>query len=112
MNKKFHEHLIETRDLEIELDTLELTSDEKGHLLALAHSSFYHVALDTTLSELPEHAKNTFLENLASKPHDQIWQHLKTVTRDLELKIKAALEGTKQSLLEDIVEAKQKKLAS
>lgn len=112
MNKKFHEHLVETQELEIELDSLDLSTDEKGHLLELAHSSFYHVALDTVLSEIPEEHKKTFLENLASKSHVEIWEHLNNIAQSLEEKIKEAIDGTKQSLLEDIKAAKRDKLAS
>ncbi len=112
MNKHFHEHLVETQELEVELDSLDLSVDEKGHLLEIAHSSFYHVALDTVLSEIPEEHKKTFLENLVSKEHGEIWEHLNSVAQSLESKIKAALETTKESLLEDVKAAKRDKLAS
>lgn len=112
MIKHFHAHLIGAEELEIQLELLDLSIDEKNHLLALAHTSFYHVALDTVLSELPQEHKKTFLENLAVKSHDEIWLHLKSNIQDVEEKVRKAIDATKQAFMDDLKEAKEKKLAS
>ena len=64
MVKHFYSFIIETESLFLEIDSLEISTEEKQHLKSLADSHIHHSILDTILSELMPHDKKLFLEHL------------------------------------------------
>lgn len=109
MKKQFYAHLVQIETLHIEIDSMDLTEEEKNDLKNLINSNFHHSILDTVLSELQEEDKKKFLEHFTSDDHEKIWEHLKSKTAGIEEKIKSKAEKLKEEFLKDIKEAKEKK---
>lgn len=109
MNKKlFYSHLIEISYLDLELDSLDLSDDEKKELKHHVHGSIHYVVLDVVLSELSEDHKKTFIEHLNAENHDALWEHLKDNTQEIEDKIKAATHAVAKEFLGEIHKLKSK----
>lgn len=106
MKQHFYSHLIEIDALHIELDLMDLTSDERHELMSLLEGSVHHLIMDTILSELSEAEKKEFLSHVASEKHDEIWKLLKKV-KDIEHKIRQAADDLKKQMQHDIKEAKK-----
>ncbi|EKD64825.1 MAG: hypothetical protein ACD_50C00290G0002 [uncultured bacterium] len=109
MKKNFYSHLIETSLISLELADLDLSKDERIHLLQLAEDNIHHTILDAILSELSEEDKKTFLHHLSKDDHDKVWEHLKQKIENIEDKIKSAAESIKKELHKDIKELKSRK---
>ena len=108
MKKHFYSSIIEIDSLHLELDKLNLSEEEKTHLVTLIDSSINHVVLDAILSELSEMDKRIFLDYLQRDDHGKIWDHLKGKIDNIEEKIKKAAEDLKKDLNKDIEEVKNK----
>ena len=106
-NKFFYSHLITTTDISLKLTELELSEDEKFHLISLVEANIHSTVVDTVLSELSKEDKKTFLKNLVSNDHEKIWEHLNSRIGKLEDKIRKAAEDLKQNLIKDLLEAKE-----
>lgn len=104
MSKYFYSHLIEIDSLVIELNKMDLSDEEKNHLILLTESSLYHAILETILSELSDEDKKIFLKHLVNEDHDKIWQLLNKKVIDIENKIKKTANDLKIQLHEDIKE--------
>lgn len=109
MNKHFYSHLIRLDSVHIALNDLELTIEERDELTGIMDSSIHHIILDTILSELSAYDKKLFLTHLHSQKHDEIWQLLNEKTKNIETKIRNAVDDLKKELHADIYEAKKKK---
>lgn len=105
--KHFYSHLVETDSLVILINDLDITDDEKGHLISLVDSQLHHAVLDAVLSELSEHDKRLFLKHLLHEEHDEVWRHLNTKVDNIENKIKKVAEDLKKELHEDIKAVKK-----
>ncbi len=108
-NKHFYAHLTETTDIVLELGELDLTPEERIHLLSLIEANIHSAVINTVLSNLDEENKKVFLNNLASDNHSKTWEHLKVNTQGLEEKIKETVKLIKGELLKDIKDAKNQK---
>ncbi len=108
MTTYFYSHLIETESLIVALNELELSEEEKIHLIGIIDSSLQHAILDAVLSELSEADKKIFLNHLADEDHEKIWQFLNGKIEHIEDKIKKVAEDLKQELHRDIKETKGK----
>jgi hypothetical protein len=106
-NKFFYNQIIETTDISIKLTELNLTKDEKKHLVSLLDANIHTTIVHNVLSELSEEDKKVFLKNLVSDNHNETLNHLKTKIDKLEDKIKNSVEDLKKELLEDLLEAKK-----
>lgn len=109
MGRHFYSHIIETSTLSIELGEMDLSKEERRHLIELAENNIHHAILDAILSELSEENKKIFLSHLASEQHDKIWQHLRENIDNIEEKIKKTAEDLKKELHTDIKEAKNRR---
>lgn len=109
MGKHFYSHIIETSTLTLELGDMDLSKEERRHLLDLAENNIHHAILDAILSELSEENKKIFLSHLTSEAHDKIWEHLRQKIENIEEKIKTAAESIKKELHRDIKEAKNRR---
>lgn len=107
MKKKvFYAYLIETSSITLELADMDLSKEERLHLLSLVNSNIHNSILDTVLSSLSEEDKKIFLANLNSNDHEKIWDHLRNKVSDIEDKIKDCIEDLKKELHKDMKEAK------
>ncbi|MBI2018014.1 hypothetical protein HYS92_03100 [Candidatus Daviesbacteria bacterium] len=107
--KTFYSHLIEVESLIVELDSLDLTPEQKLHLTSIVDSSLHHTILDAILSQLSQEDKIIFLRHLEENNHDKIWQFLNNKVDNIESKVKDAAENLKKELQEDIKKSKEKK---
>lgn len=103
----FYSHLIETTDISLKFTELELSEDEKVHLISLVEANIHSVVVDTVLSELSKEDKKTFLKNLVSNDHEKTWEHLNSRIGKLEDKLRKAADNLKKDLIKDLVEAKK-----
>lgn len=92
--------------LNIELHKIELSEDEKHHLVLLMDSNIHQTVLNVVLSELQGNDKKIFLRHLSSGNHDKVWAHLKEKIEDVENKIKKAADELIKELHEDIKKVK------
>ena len=106
MKKYFYSSLISLDILDSELDTLDLSREEKEELLKLAHESIHHTVMDAILSQLSGADKKKFFELLAQDNHKNIWKHLNEKTEKIEDKIVEAGEEIKKQLHSDIKKLK------
>lgn len=102
--KHFYSHLIETSVLSLELGEMDLSKEERIHLVALIDSNLHSVILDVILSELSEKDKKIFLAHLATNDHDKIWKHLRASIKNIEEKIQKTADNLKEELYKDIQE--------
>lgn len=107
--KHFYSHLVETTDITIELAEMDLTPDERVHLLSLVDTNIHSTVVHTVLSSLDKEEKKVFLKNLVENDHDKVWIHLKTKSQDIEKELKKTIDNLKKEFLEDIREIKIKK---
>lgn len=105
--RQFYTHLVEIQSIIVELDKMDLSSDEKLHLAHLVDSSLHHTILDAILSELPEEDKKIFIRHLHEDNYDRIWQFLNDRVDNIEEKIKKAAEDLKYEIHEDLKKAKR-----
>lgn len=108
MKKYFYSHIVEIDSVIVELNKMDLSENEKKHLIEIADSSMYHAVLDAILSELSQDDKKIFLKHLSSEDHEKTWQHLNSKINNIEQKIKKTAEELKNQLHKDIKEAKSK----
>jgi succinate dehydrogenase flavin-adding protein (antitoxin of CptAB toxin-antitoxin module) len=106
MKKHFYSNLVDTDSIVFELETLNLSKEEKDHLTMLVHSNMHHTVIEIVLSELPEEEKKIFMHLLHQEDQEMIWMHLNAHVKNAEKKIKKAAEDLKKELLQDIKEVK------
>lgn len=107
--KHFYSHLIETTDITIELAEIELTPDERVHLVSLIEANIHSTVIEVVLSNLTKEDKKIFLKNLVSNNHEIIWGHLKRKTKNIEEKIIKSVGILKKDLYKDIKEIRKDK---
>lgn len=106
MVKHFYSFIVETETLFLEIDSLEMSDQEKTHLKSLAESHIHHTVIDTILSELEGEDKKQFIAHLNTKNHEDLWKFLHSRIEDAEDKIKIAARVVHHELLKDVKEAK------
>lgn len=106
--KHFYSHIVETSLLSLELGEMDMTQEERVHLVSLAESQLHHVIVDIVLSELSDEDKKTFLHHLSLDDHEKIWHMLHTKVESIEEKIQKAAEELKAELHKDIREIREK----
>lgn len=106
--KYFYTSLVEISDITLDLGEIELSPDERVHLISLAHANIHSSVINIVLSNLPDEEKKVFLKNLVSQNHEQTWKHLKDNVSDIEDKIKKSINSVKKELREDIQSSKTK----
>ena len=107
MIHKFYSHIIEIDSLYIELDLLDMTTDEREELKKILDSSIHHVVIDTILSELSGEHKKVFLSHVTLEKHTEIWELLNTHVPAAGKKITRAVERLKKQMHNDIKKAKK-----
>lgn len=102
----FYSHLISFESLETDLDTLNLTKQEKQQLMDIAHTHTHQQIIESILSQLSEEDKKKFLELLAYGEDEKIWQHLNKKVEKIERLITDASKSIEKELREDIKKIK------
>lgn len=105
--KHFYAHLIETTDIVLELGELDLTPQERVHLLSLIEANIHSSVINTVLSTLDEENKKIFLSNLMQSDHMKTLEHLKQKSGDIEDRIERTISSLKKELLKDLKKAKK-----
>lgn len=108
MKKHFYSHIVETSTLSLALGDIELSHEERLHLLSLVEENLHHVILDAVLSELSEEDKKIFLTHVANNNHEKTWEFLNSKVENIEEKIKKTAENLKIELHRDIKNVKEK----
>lgn len=102
----FYSQLVKTDSLVTALNELDLSDDQKAHLLGIVESSLHHAILDAILSELSEKDKHIFLEKLDENDTEKIWKFLNEKIDKIEEKIMQVAESLKKELHQDVEETK------
>ncbi len=102
MSKHFYSYIVNIESITIELNNLQLSSDEKKELILLINSNVHHAVLDTVLSELSKEDKKTFLKHLSKDKHEKIWELLRNKVDKAEEKIKKTAEDLLEEFRRDI----------
>lgn len=100
--KHFYSHIVEVDSLIVKLESIDLSVEEKEHLISLIDSNLYQAILDGILSELSEEDKKIFLQHLLLDEHEKIWEFLNEKIGNIEDKIKKASDDLKEQLHKDI----------
>lgn len=102
MKKHFYSHIVETSSVSLALGEMELTKDERKHLVSLVEENLHHAILEAVLSELSKKDKQEFLVLLATDDYDKIWKLLKDRVTHIEDKIKQTAQDLKKEIHKDI----------
>ncbi len=105
----FYSQIVSYEEVLIELDTLDLSPDEKHYLGQLVDSNLHHTILDAILAELSDEDKERLLRLINNEQHDKIWEHLNGKVDNIEDKIKKAADDITSQMHKDIKEAKRLK---
>lgn len=106
--KHFYTKYIEINSLITELDSMDLSDEERMHLGDLIDSSLHTVILDEILSQLSDEDKEIFLQKLESKKdHQEIMEFLNQKIDKVEERITKVSEELVKELHEDIKESKK-----
>lgn len=108
MKKHFYSHIIETTEISLALGDLNLSQEERVHLIQLVEKNLHHEILDLVLSELSEEDKKTFLHHVAHEKHDKVWEHLTSKIENVEEKIKKVAHDLTKELHHDITHAQKR----
>jgi Neuraminidase (sialidase) len=103
--KHFYSHLIEIHEIYLSLTEMDLSDQERSHLVSLAEANIHATVINTVLPDLSEEDKKIFLKNLVSNNHEETWKHLLSKAQDIESKMHQSLKELKKELLKDIEEA-------
>jgi hypothetical protein len=105
----FYQHLIQINEITIDLGELDLSSDERLHLISLLEANVHSAVINTVLSELSQNEKKIFLSNLVENDHDKIWKHLWKNSVGIEEKIIKSAESLIKEMRADITKVKTSK---
>ena len=106
--KHFYSNLISIEQMHVEFGSLDLSKEERGHLLTLVHENLHLKILDTVFSHLTTNEKETFLSHLEDDDHDKTWEFLKEKIEDIEEKIVASAEELLKEFQHDIAKVKKR----
>jgi hypothetical protein len=108
MKKKyFYSHIVETSSVSLALGDMDITPEQRKHLVLLAEANLHQTIIDLILSELPQEEKKQFLLHMAHDHHEKTWTFLQTRVTGIEEKILKATDELKKQLHQDILEAKK-----
>lgn len=108
MKKHFYSHLVQIDTVHIELSDMDLTDNERDHLLQLAESNLHHKIIDAVLSQLTDDEKKVFLRQIHTDDHANVWRFLNKKSKHIESLIKETADDLIDKMHKDIKEAKKK----
>jgi 5,10-methenyltetrahydromethanopterin hydrogenase len=107
MKKHFYTHIVETSSISLAIAEMDMTHDERKHLLSLVEENLHHAILDAVLSELSEKDKQEFIELFAQGEDEKVWKLLRERVGNIEDKIKKTADDLKKELHKDIEDSKK-----
>jgi len=108
MKKHFYHSVVETSSISLAIADMDMSKDERKHLITLVEENLHHAILDSVLSELSDKDKQEFVELFAEGKDEEVWRLLKDRTDNIEDKIKKTADDLKKELHKDIDESKKK----
>jgi len=105
--KHFYSHLIQVNDITLDLGELEMSQEERLHLLSLLNANIHSTVINTVLSQLNEKEKKVFLANLLLNDHEKTLKHIRENSKDFEEKISDAVYKLIKEMQEDIKNVKK-----
>lgn len=103
MSQLFYDHIISTHTIHTEIETLNITVEEKITIINIFEDTIHHRIIHTILDHLEKKDHNYFLELLHQKPHHQsVLEFLKSKIIGIEDKIKQVAEDVKYDTLANI----------
>lgn len=106
MKVQFYTKLVNTDSILASLGDLNLSEDQRTHLLGIVESSIHHAILDAILSELSEKDKYIFFQYMEDEDNEKLWKFLNERIEKIEDKITQTAESLKKELHQDIRETK------
>lgn len=91
----------------VEIDSLNLSVDQRHHLVNLIDSSLHHAIMDAILSNLTSLDKKIFLHHLQYDKDEEVMDFLNKRIDNIEEKIKVASDELVGQLHKDVREAKR-----
>jgi hypothetical protein len=107
--KHFYSHLVQINDIVLDLGELNMTQEERLHLLSLIEANVHNTVIDTVLTELSIPQKKIFLSNLLENNHDKTWKHIWENSNEIEQKITKSVENLLSEIRKDIKRTKKLK---
>lgn len=106
----FYHHLIHTDDVIAEIDSYDISIDEKDELVNLVQQIFHNHTFNLILNHLPKNKHREFLSKFASTPYDLALLNFikKEIKIDIEEAIKNQSEKIKKELLAEIKKSRKK----
>jgi hypothetical protein len=106
----FYNKLIIIDNLIAELDSLDLSDEERIHLATLVDTSLHHAIMDEILSNLSPEDKKVFLSEMSKNPQDEVLlEFLNEKIDNIEDKIKTVSDQLVKEMHKDVKEAKRVK---
>ena len=103
----FYSHIVSIDTIIVELENLDMSSEEREELLLILDSHRHLTIIDVILTHLSENDKKQFLQYVEENDHENVWKLLQEKIEHSEEKIKEAAEKLKEELLHDIHEARE-----
>lgn len=108
MKKHFYTSVIETSSISLAIADMDMSNDERKHLLSLVEDNLHHAILDAVLSELSDKDKEEFVKLFAEGDDEKVWKLLRERVENIEEKIKNTADALKKELHKDIEDSKKK----
>lgn len=109
MKKRFYSDVVETSSISLALADMELSQEERKHLIDLVEENLHQSILDSVLSELSEKDKMEFMQLYAEGDDQKIWKLLNERVEHIEDKIKKTATELKKELHKDIEDSHKHK---
>lgn len=104
--KHFYSFLVETTSITLDLGEIDMTKEERVHLISLIEANIHSEVIKTVLDNLDKENKKIFIKNLSKDNHELIWEHLEINIKNAKGEIKKSIQKTVKDLKEDIFRAK------
>jgi hypothetical protein len=108
MKKHFYSDVVETSSISLALAEMDISNEERKHLIDLVEANLHHSILDAVLSELSDKDKEEFMVLYSQGDDEKIWKLLKERVDHIEDKIKKTADELKKELHKDIEESRDK----
>lgn len=104
MSKVFYDKYIILEEVEIELNRLEMDSEERQELEHLIDEMIHHRVMDRLLTHLPRHHHAEFLDRFHKAPYDEaLIRYLdQRIEKSVKEHIEEEIEKLKKEILEDL----------
>jgi len=99
--KIFYDDLIVFEELEVEINKVSQSKEEKQELWQIVDEMIHHKVLDLVLSKLPKDQHQEFMDKFLAAPHDEsLFDYLNAkIGDDVEKLIKKELDNLAKEIL-------------